>query len=164
MAHRGKYIVLAVLLLAVLLAVGNMAYQTWSARRAIAHWGHDAAQLILTAPRVDVLRLRSSSLPLDAAATVDATHARGLLHVRRGLVNDALYAWDSPPVNPTWHYALRFRDGDAECTLLLDSQCLTMAAFDNPDRPLSIRRNESGASPLLKFIEEQVAQSTAKER
>src|SRR5438034_11629008 len=101
MRSRGKLIVLGILLLAVALAVGNMIFQTRASGRAVGYWGSDAAKLILTASRVDMLKLEPAGAATSANADhvdvaggrrfeivqeVDISQARGALHFRRALV------------------------------------------------------------------------------
>ena len=167
MRHRGKYIVLGILLLAILLAGGNMMFQTRSSQRAVEYWGREAAQRILAGQHVAVGQLSDSestseflqvgSRRLAVMPEVDASRAPGLLHVRRALTSDGLYDWEAelPSGEVVWRYALRFRDGEDESTLLLDGACLTVAAAEKADCPMRIRPNKHNVSPLKAFIEEQ---------
>jgi hypothetical protein len=168
MRSRGTLIVLAILLLAIALAVVNMVVQTRSSQRAVEHWGAQAARLILTASRVEVLQLgdkegdgtadfiEASPQRLPIAGRRDASQSPGILHVRRALVSDSLYDWDAlPSQSPVWRYALRFREGDATFTLLLDDACSVIQAAENDASRLPIRANPKGGSPLEAFIQEQ---------
>jgi hypothetical protein len=167
MRHRGKYIVLGILLLAILLAGGNMMFQARSSQRAVEYWGREAAQRMRAAPHVEVLQLSESesaaefvqagSRRLSVVREVDASRAPGLLHVRRALTSDGLYDWEAkaPAGEIVWRYALRFREDENESTLLLDGACLIVAAAKQPDNPLHIRPNPRNESPLKAFVEEQ---------
>ena len=172
MRSRGKLIVLGILLLAVALAVGNMVFQTYASGRAVGYWGSDAAKLILTASQVELLELEPAGTSFSANAEylevaggrfaivqkLDISQARGALHFRRALVADNLYEWgralETPLTWPQWRYALRFRDGDAAFTLLLAEGCAAVSGLDN-DRPLGVRTDDSGQSPLCDFVREQ---------
>ncbi len=175
MLSRGQQIVLAILLLAVGLAVVNMLFQMHASRRAVAYWGREASRLILTAHQAQILRLE----PLSAEAADekketayldvggrrfaiaderDLSKARGALHFRRALVTDDLYDWqpagETPPQWRRWCYALRFREGNAELTLLLAEGCTAVATLTDGE-PLPVRANNTGSSPLAEFVDEQ---------
>ena len=51
----------------------------------------------------------------DEGGRIDISHARGLVHLRRGLVEDANFAWDHspPPLRPTGGVAIAFFEGSA---------------------------------------------------
>jgi hypothetical protein len=176
MPSAGKLIVVAIFLLAFALAVGNMVFQTDSSGRAVEHWGPEAARLILTASHVEVLELDA---PADLGSRellevgpehlaivrrCDASHAPGILHFRRALVTDRLYDWNAPPSpSPTWRYALRFREEEAEVVLLLDESCLYCAAGDSSDRVIALRPVDQ-RSPLQAFVQEQFSRQAAPPR
>jgi hypothetical protein len=182
MLTRGKLIVLAILLLAVGLAVVNMIVQTRASGRAVAHWGPAAASLILTASHVELLELSAArqtdepNVPprpapdqeslqigsdrLVVVQRVDASRAPGILHARRALVADNLFDWEATPAEPTWRYAMRYREGDSTFTLLFDEACLVSAAQDSPDRLLALRA-DGGESPMRSFIREQFPEGAA---
>ncbi len=175
MLSRGKLIVLAVLLLAVALAVLNMFFQTRASGRAVKHWGSWASRLVLSASEAEIVKLE----PVSADKADDETNAaylevggcrfavrqrrdlanaRGALHFRRALVTDDLYEWEpvteTPPTWRDWRYAVRFREGDAEFTLLLAKGCVAIAALADAE-PLPVRPNDKGMSPLAEFVDEQ---------
>jgi hypothetical protein len=57
----------------------------------------------------------------QAVAVKDASQARGVSNIRRALVLDVTYQWDAPPTGePTWEYALEFRDGPRSALVLFD--------------------------------------------
>lgn len=57
----------------------------------------------------------------QAVAVKDASQARGVSNIRRALVLDVTYQWDAPPAgDPTWEYALEFRDGPRSALVLFD--------------------------------------------
>lgn len=175
MRIHGKYIVLGILLLAVVMATGNMAFQIWATHRTLDHWGGEAWQQIASAGRVEVLKLRvdggdasaetiqTSRRRLFVVRKIEASHAQGLLHARRALLRDTLFDWHDPPIEKrkSWRYAMRFGEEGELVTLLLDETCLWVAAADDEDHPLRIRPIEDGTSPLRPFIEEQFTKKKA---
>ncbi len=139
MPHRGKLLILSILLLALALAVFSIWYQRSLAWRSQEYFGPQAAELILQAPIVEALKLTPSSgfhanpperiLSVGGQAVViaqqrDVSTARGLANVRRGLLSDRSYDWDAAPAagSPTWDYALCFKHGDREATLLFSTE------------------------------------------
>jgi len=173
MLTRGKLIVLAILLLAVALALVNMAFQTRTSSRAVAYWGEEGARLILTAGKVELMPLRE---PRDDDASgggveyvdvgqgrLQIVHVRdisaspGSLHFRRALVTDELFDWNATPALPRWRYALRFREDESTFTILLDGSCLHCAALTAAEEVLTVRAIK-GKSPLRDFVAEQLPQ------
>ncbi len=174
MLSRGKLIVLAILLLAVALAVVNMIFQTRASGRAVAHWGPEASRLILSASQAEIVKLEPvpagspenqeteyldvGSQRFAIAGRQDIAQAHGALHVRRALVADSLYDWgpfhETPPKWQKWRYALRFREGEAEFTILLAEGCVAASSLTDA-QPLPVRANDQGGSPLYEFVDEQ---------
>jgi hypothetical protein len=131
----GKFAIVIVVLVGLAGGSGGWWYQRSLQRRPLRLWGHEAGQLLLHAPHVDLLRLepinRIASLPVDvltkqgesfhAVKRVDVSHARGFLHLRLSLLTDHSFDWSGP--NPSgagqWRYALRFINGDHVATLLI---------------------------------------------
>jgi hypothetical protein len=101
---------------------------------------------------------------------IDLSAAPGMLHLRRSLLSDALYDWSTarqvvaaPGFTPavSWHYALQFRSGTQQCTVLTDAQGLHIAG-PQPEMPvLGIQRDPQGHSPLRRFIEDQIARQSS---
>jgi hypothetical protein len=128
----GKYVILAVVAVALTGAVASWFYRYSATHRAAQFWGPDAAKLIRDAPQVTLVRLPPSvviasallgkSSPAAAQAlldknTFDMTSARGLIHLRTALLEDRNYLW--PQVNdkpiaddhlPDEFWGLNFRD------------------------------------------------------
>jgi hypothetical protein len=62
-----------------------------------------------------------TGLEWKVVATKDAKAAKGINNVRRALVLDLTYDWQSPrPAEPQWQYALAVNDGRYWATLLFD--------------------------------------------
>jgi hypothetical protein len=130
-----KYALLIVVVLGVSGAAGGWWYQQSLQRRPLQLWGHDAARLVLQAPRVELWRLKPLAKTDSAKADlttadgeafrivdrIDVSQARGFLHLRHSLVSDHSFDW--PPRvgadRESWRYALRFSDGDHVATLLI---------------------------------------------
>lgn len=81
--------------------------------------------------------------------------APGITHVRKALLQDRLYDWETPPPKgpTTWRYALRFSDHEDNVTLYLDEPCLLVYRHGQ-EHPLRIKPQD-GKSPLVDFIREQ---------
>jgi len=96
-AGRGTAIVIGLLLLGLAAAGTGIWYQRGQTRRCLDLYGADAARHITAAPRVELVRL----VPAGAAGRLaaidrrDITSAKGLVHLRRGLVEDANFLWPS---------------------------------------------------------------------
>lgn len=127
-AGAGRWLVLGLLALGFAAAVTGILFQRQQTRRCLAFYGPDAARRITAAPRVRLVVLEASGpRSVGAARSVDVSGAAGLVHLRRGLVEDANFRWpESPPREPlganAWDYALEFSDaaGGVVTTLVLD--------------------------------------------
>lgn len=124
----GRWLVTGLLALGFAAAVTGIWFQRHQTRRCLAFYGPDAARRITAAPVVELLRVRPGTGPgrLTAAQRIDVSRAAGLVHLRRGLVEDANFAWpESPPTAPlaadAWDVALAFGEpGGASTTLVID--------------------------------------------
>lgn len=129
----GAWLVAGMLALGVALAAFAIAWQWGQTRRCLSFYGSEAAHRIQSAPRVELWRLAPGAhLPPPEDARTDISQARGVVHLRRGLVEDANFAWDQPPApEPAPAVALAFfeRGADAE-----------------PATVLVVRLDESGGS------------------
>jgi hypothetical protein len=116
-AGRGTSLVIGLLLLGLAAAGTGIWYQRGQTRRCLDLYGAEAARHITAAPRVELVRL----VPAGAAgrlAAVDRreiTSAKGLVHLRRGLVEDANFLWPPAPAvdrlpAEAWDLALVFSD------------------------------------------------------
>jgi len=93
----GAWIVGGMLALGAALAVFAVWYQWGQTRRCLAFYGSAAAHRIQVAPRVELWRLDPGGRavrPESGDRRCDVSHARGLVHLRRGLVEDANFDWN----------------------------------------------------------------------
>lgn len=117
-AFVGGRIVVGLVVLAALLASFAVWFQWNQTRRCLALYGADRARVIQTARRVELWRLAvepQAGRPL-VAERQDISLARGLVHLRRGLVEDANFSWpdaagDRLPA-AAWDEALAFYTSD----------------------------------------------------
>lgn len=95
-ARRGTWLVVGLLLLGVAAAVGAIWFQRQQTSRCLAFFGPVAARRITSAVRVELLGVQQGGAPrrLASATRVDVSKAPGLVHLRRGLVEDANFTWD----------------------------------------------------------------------
>lgn len=127
---RGRWLVAVLLVVGLAAAATGIAYQRMQTRRCLDFYSADLARLVTAAPRVELIRVR----PGDAAGRLEATSvqnisaAKGLVHLRRGLVEDANFDWGRPVAEgrlpaEAWDLALVFSDPDAagaRATLVFD--------------------------------------------
>lgn len=115
--RAGTWIVVGMLALAVVLASFAIWYQRSQTRRCLEFYGSDHARRIQAAPRVELWQLAPTAAGgrLDPVARTDISTARGVVHLRRGLVEDANFAWNRPPAidRPPPTLALAFYDDGA---------------------------------------------------
>jgi len=115
----GARLVIGLLVLGVTAGLVGIWYQRGQTRRCLAFYGPDAARMVTSAPVVELWTLAPGAEPgvLVALERADVTGAPGLVHLRRGLVEDANFRW---PVAPSaargrlpaesWDRALVFAD------------------------------------------------------
>jgi hypothetical protein len=113
----GTLLVLGLLLLGIFAATMAVWYQRLQTRRCLDFYGPRVARLISKAPRVELLPLAPTGAAgrLRAATGHDVTSTKGIVHLRRGLVEDAGFRWaDAGPSgrlpDATWDYAFVFSD------------------------------------------------------
>ncbi|MFM7043572.1 MAG: hypothetical protein ACKO35_15460 [Planctomycetaceae bacterium] len=109
----GTALVLSLLAVAVGLASFAVWFQWQQTRRCLTFYGSDAAWLIQRAPRVEVWeRTSADDAGVAGIRRWDVTSARGLVHLRRGLVEDANLDWDRSDTRAiaadAWQFALAF--------------------------------------------------------
>jgi hypothetical protein len=117
----GRLVVVGMLGLGAALALYAVAHQREQTRRCLGLFGADAAKAIASAAHVELWRLRPTGRDgrLEAVTRRDVSRAAGLVHLRRGLVEDANYTWPTGPVPEArlppaaWDWALVFADGEA---------------------------------------------------
>jgi len=127
---RGRSLVVGLVLLGLAGATARIAYQRLQTGRCLEFYGPEVARLVNTAPRVELLRLAPGGSParLVAREVRDVTLARGLVHLRRGLVEDANFAWRERGTagrlaDDAWDLAFVFSDPGARggrATLVID--------------------------------------------
>ena len=118
----GARLVIGLLALGVTAGLVGIWYQRGQTRRCLAYYGPDAARMVTAAPAVELWTLGPGAEPgaLVALKRADVSGAPGLVHLRRGLVEDANFRW---PVAPSavrgrlpaesWDRALVFADPTA---------------------------------------------------
>jgi len=90
-ARPGSRLVLGMLAVGLLLALFAVWFQWRQTRRCLDFYGPLAARHIQSAPRVELWEL--DGRPDTPGRRIDITSARGLVHLRRGLVEDANFTW-----------------------------------------------------------------------
>ena len=135
---RGRLLVVGLLVLGLAAAATGIWFQWGQTRRCLAFYGPAAARRISVAPRVELWTLRPGAGPgrLAAVKRLDVSNARGIVHLRRGLVEDANVRWD---------------DGAAATRLPDGAWDVALAFFDRPDASaaatvLAIDFDEHGGS------------------
>ena len=127
----GTLLVIGLVLLGVAAAATGIWYQRGQTRKCLAFYGADAARQITAAPRVELLKLAGTDSPgrLLAVDRRDITDAKGLVHLRRGLVEDANFNWAAEAAAErlpaeAWDLAFVFSDpavgAGATTTLVVD--------------------------------------------
>jgi len=133
----GTWLVVGLVLLGLTAAATGIWFQWQQTRRCLDFYGPVAARRISKAPLVELLLLRpGTGVGRMAAHTrVDVSQALGLIHLRRGLVEDANFVWADgeatagpPPAArlpaAAWDVALVFSESAAEAagrtTLVID--------------------------------------------
>jgi len=118
----GARLVIGLLLLGVTAGLVGIWYQRGQTRRCLAFYGPEVARMVTSAPIVELWRVGPSTEPgvLRALERTDVSQAPGLVHLRRGLVEDANFRWQGgastePGRLPaaSWDRALVFADPGA---------------------------------------------------
>ena len=141
----GTLLVVSLLVLGVAAAGLAIGYQRLQTRRCLDFYGVAAARRVSKAPRVELWTLAPTGRPGRLVATDrrDISSTRGIVHLRRGLVEDAGFRWEAAgPVgrlpDGAWDYALVFSDpADEERTAVvvdLDSTGGWIAVAGRPGR------------------------------
>jgi hypothetical protein len=121
---RGAKVVAGMLAAAVALATFAVWFQWRQTRRCLGFYGGDVARLVQAAPRVELWQLAPGGGPSrpEAVRRIDVSEAPGLVHLRRGLVEDANFAWGSAADaarDRTWSLALAFSEAGASPAVLV---------------------------------------------
>lgn len=170
---RGRVLIVGILGVAVLAASFAWWHQKSRGQKAIQYWGASSAYLIRNADCVwlcplnrrkhavegseqgDVSgseKILMDGVEWDIAWRRDISRARGLIHARQALIEDASFDWDreTPSVDPVWHYLIEFQEGERAMRIVFDKEEHWIGAVDQ-GRP---QRLNVGAG-LRKFLKEQ---------
>ena len=90
----GTRLVLGLVLLALGLAAFAVWFQWGQTRRCLAFYGPAAARSIQAAPRVELWSLTADRGGVRAETRLDISRAPGLVHLRRGLIEDVNFRWN----------------------------------------------------------------------
>ena len=151
---RGTWLVAALLLLGLAAAVTGIWFQWQQTRRCLDFYGPAAARRIAAAPTVELLLVQPGAEPgrLVARSRIDISKAPGLVHLRRGLVEDANFNWQGTDAraggggaggaatgrlpNESWDVALVFSEPLGQTTLVIDLDPAggSLAAVGQPGR------------------------------
>ena len=154
----------------VLLALGLAAFAVWfqwgQTRRCLAFYGPLAARQIQSAPRVELWSLAAAAPGVRLADRLDISRAPGLVHLRRGLIEDMNFRWHQagdagngrlPPA--AWDVAIAFF-ADAD-----QATAATVVAFDL-DEPGSAtvvgRAGRIGLGPIAPGLREWITATKAR--
>ena len=163
---RGRSLVIGLVLLGLAAAATGIWFQWNQTRKCLAFYGADAARLITTAPRVEFVTFAAERSPgrLAAESRRDISTARGLVHLRRGLVEDANFDWRRGAVNAgerlpaaAWDMALVFSDpavAGATTSLVIDfdDRGGSLAVVGRPGR-VGLGRIERGLRKWVNGLE-----------
>lgn len=94
-SRSGRYLVAGLLVLGACLGVFAVVFQWSQTNRCLDFYGAAAARAIVTAPHVELWRLdvAPATGTIAAVERCDVSRAPGLVHLRRGLVEDANFDW-----------------------------------------------------------------------
>lgn len=131
--NRGKLAVLSMLLVAVALAAFALWWNVASGRRTLEFWGQEGgARIIAPKAKVELLWLepaasdaQSERLSIGGRSYAvvrkgEITGARGLVHARHALLEDASFEWDAATPAGDYTVAARFRDAGGTTTVAFD--------------------------------------------
>jgi hypothetical protein len=99
-APTGGWLVLGLVALATGLGVFAVWFQWGQTRRCLAFFGPVAARRIQSAARVELWTIAAEGDRLRAVERLDVSQAPGLVHLRRGLIEDVNYGWDERSDEP----------------------------------------------------------------
>jgi hypothetical protein len=87
------WLVLGILLVAAGLALFAVWFQWGQTRRCLTFFGATVAHRIQSARRVELWTLAAEGDAIRVVSRQDVSHAPGLVHLRRGLIEDLNYEW-----------------------------------------------------------------------
>ncbi len=135
---RGTWLVAGLLLLGLAAAITGVWFQRHQTRRCLEFYGPAAARRIAAAPTVELLLVQPGPGPgrLVAQTRIDVSKAPGLVHLRRGLVEDANFSWQGTDARASggaaggavlerlppdaWNVAIVFSEPLGSTTLVID--------------------------------------------
>jgi hypothetical protein len=152
MQVSGRAIIFVVLVVALAMSAGAWWSRYNESRQAAKVWGSQSARLLVNAPAVELIRLgdrRGSEVGgAEIIAGREATEVRqlsgkpGLVHLRAVFTQDSNFDWASlvrpapaEALERPWAYALRFIEGDARLTVLLDGAFSALMKLERPGEP-----------------------------
>jgi len=94
--RSGTSLVLGLLSLAAGLGLFAVWFQWGQTRRCLELFGPEAARRVQAAERVELWTLAAAGDRVQVRDRQDVSQAAGLVHLRRGLIEDVNYAWGSP--------------------------------------------------------------------
>lgn len=137
----GTQVVCGILGVALCLAAFAVWFQWRQTRRCLHFYGPTVARSIQSAPRVELWDLAAGGDPERPVPLrrVDVSTARGLVHLRRGLVEDANFGWgEAADGIRSWDVALAFyldaAAAEPNAVLILDLDTVG-GALAVPGRP-----------------------------
>jgi len=167
--YSGRWAIIAV----TIIAVGMASYAWWhhrqSGQRPLQFWGPETALLISRAPEVEIVKLgsrgegkplaargestRFGDQPVEVVQTKLMQRAKGVPGLNKActiLLQDNAFAWDEPAESctPRWQYALEFRDGERQATVLISLDCPRVTLVGS-NQTASI---QPIAAPLREFL------------
>jgi hypothetical protein len=166
MFDRGKLAVLTMLGLAVLAATFAWWWNLQRGHLALAFFGSQGAGLVGHAPTVELIAIQPAksedrgehlligSEPFSVVSRHDVSRAKGLIHARTALLDDASYEWQSPTADlAPGLFIVRFAQGRAESLLAIDCQGRQLYRCDTG---APVRLNPKIATGWQKFFERNV--------
>jgi hypothetical protein len=93
---RGTIVVFGFLLLAAALGAFAVWFQWEQTRRCLGFFGPEVAAAIQSSPTVEIWHLDSDGSGIWRTVAQDVSRAPGLVHLRRGLIEDVNYTWSDP--------------------------------------------------------------------
>jgi hypothetical protein len=132
----GKYVILAVLAVAITGAAASWFFRYNATHRAAEFWGSQPARLIRDAPRVALIRWFVASPP----KTRDISKAPGMTHLRNALLEDRSFNWDEPvdaaPKAGGWKLTFSDPSRGEQFTIRFTTDCRGAVDDLNPMRRL----------------------------
>jgi len=124
----GTRLVIGLVFAGVGLALFAVWFQWGQTRRCLEFFGPEVARRIQAAPRVELWSLSADGATVRVSSRLDVSRAPGLVHLRRGLIEDVNYRWEQAGSEPAarlpadaWDEAIAFfdaPDGDLPATIV----------------------------------------------